>query len=275
MDDLSLQVDEIEALVAIYDKEWQTTDEENRAYGIDIRNENSVVRLHIKLPNNYPSTVSPTYEISAPHLSESQKNHIHRLLDEVCLANLGQNVIFQLVEKVREVLQFNFQSSAWSELESSPESEEITTVQPVKLDPNNAEYECPDILHGSVIMDRKSSFQGHAAIVHSVKQVEQVMHKLLENKKIHQATHNMYAYRIYRPDVNCFLQDCEDDGETQAGSRLLHLLQIMGVKDAVVIVSRWYGGIQLGPDRFRHINNAARQVLATGNLIPDKARKKV
>ncbi|XP_046751844.1 protein IMPACT-A-like isoform X5 [Diprion similis] len=225
MDDLSLQVDEIEALVAIYDKEWQTTDEENRAYGIDIRNENSVVRLHIKLPNNYPSTVSPTYEISAPHLSESQKNHIHRLLDEVCLANLGQNVIFQLVEKVREVLQFNFQSSAWSELESSPESEEITTVQPVKLDPNNAEYECPDILHGSVIMDRKSSFQGHAAIVHSVKQVEQVMHKLLENKKIHQATHNMYAYRIYRPDVNCFLQDCEDDGETQAGSRLLHLLQ--------------------------------------------------
>ncbi|XP_046751840.1 protein IMPACT-like isoform X2 [Diprion similis] len=242
MDDLSLQVDEIEALVAIYDKEWQTTDEENRAYGIDIRNENSVVRLHIKLPNNYPSTVSPTYEISAPHLSESQKNHIHRLLDEVCLANLGQNVIFQLVEKVREVLQFNFQSSAWSELESSPESEEITTVQPVKLDPNNAEYECPDILHGSVIMDRKSSFQGHAAIVHSVKQVE---------------------------------QDCEDDGETQAGSRLLHLLQIMGVKDAVVIVSRWYGGIQLGPDRFRHINNAARQVLATGNLIPDKARKKV
>ncbi|XP_046751843.1 protein IMPACT-like isoform X4 [Diprion similis] len=194
---------------------------------------------------------------------------------KIVWANLGQNVIFQLVEKVREVLQFNFQSSAWSELESSPESEEITTVQPVKLDPNNAEYECPDILHGSVIMDRKSSFQGHAAIVHSVKQVEQVMHKLLENKKIHQATHNMYAYRIYRPDVNCFLQDCEDDGETQAGSRLLHLLQIMGVKDAVVIVSRWYGGIQLGPDRFRHINNAARQVLATGNLIPDKARKKV
>lgn len=88
--------------------------------------------------------------------------------------NLGQNVIFQLVEKVREVLHFNFQGSAWSELESWPESEEINTVEPEKMRPNNAEYECPDILHGGVIMERKSSFQGHAAIVHSVKQVEYV-----------------------------------------------------------------------------------------------------
>lgn len=28
-----------------------------------------------------------------------------------------------------------------------------------------------------------------------------------------------------------------------------------------MVVSRWYGGIQLGPDRFKHINNAARCVL--------------
>jgi hypothetical protein len=26
-------------------------------------------------------------------------------------------------------------------------------------------------------------------------------------------------------------------------------------------VSRWYGGIHLGPDRFKHINNCARNVL--------------
>ena len=59
-----------------------------------------------------------------------------------------------------------------------------------------------------------------------------------------------------------FLSDCDDDGESGAGARLLHLLDILGVKNVCVVVSRWYGGVHLGPDRFRHINNAARQLLA-------------
>lgn len=56
-------------------------------------------------------------------------------------------------------------------------------------------------------------------------------------------------------------QDCDDDGESAAGSRLLHLLQIMDATNVVVVVSRWYGGILLGPSRFTHINNAARTLL--------------
>lgn len=32
--------------------------------------------------------------------------------------------------------------------------------------------------------------------------------------------------RIHCEDKNTFLQDCEDDGETAAGGRLLHLLQV-------------------------------------------------
>ncbi len=57
------------------------------------------------------------------------------------------------------------------------------------------------------------------------------------------------------------LQDYDDDGEDAAGGRLLHLLQILDVKDTVVVVTRWYGGVKLGPARFTHINNAARMVL--------------
>lgn len=114
----------------------------------------------------------------------------------------------------------------------------------------------------------------------------------------------MYAYRIYRDDIKSFIQDCEDDGESQAGGRLLHLLQvdnsvylssfcnkkkltqkiiidpikpflqIMEAKNVLVVVSRWYGGIHLGSDRFRHINNAARQVLTAADMIPEKNKKK-
>ena len=34
------------------------------------------------------------------------------------------------------------------------------------------------------------------------------------------------------------------------------------------MVSRWYGGIQLGADRFKHINNVARAVLDATGFIP-------
>lgn len=35
----------------------------------------------------------------------------------------------------------------------------------------------------------------------------------------------------------------------------------------VVVVSRWFGGILLGPDRFKHINNSARCLLDTCGYI--------
>jgi putative IMPACT (imprinted ancient) family translation regulator len=54
----------------------------------------------------------------------------------------------------------------------------------------------------------------------------QVLEELYQNKKIAHATHNMYAYRIYKADTKCYIQDCSDDGEAQAGGRLLHLLQV-------------------------------------------------
>lgn len=102
-----------------------------------------------------------------------------------------------------------------------------------------------------------------------------VLSKLYENKKIASATHNIYAYRIYCEDKQTFLQDCEDDGETAAGGRLLHLMEILNVKNVMVVVSRWYGGILLGPDRFKHINNCARNILVEKNYTnsPEESSK--
>mmetsp|Transcript_5484 Transcript_5484/g.11567 ORF Transcript_5484/g.11567 Transcript_5484/m.11567 type:complete len:81 (-) Transcript_5484:80-322(-) len=37
--------------------------------------------------------------------------------------------------------------------------------------------------------------------------------------------------------------------------------QVMNVLNVAVVVTRWFGGIHLGPDRFKHISNAARDVL--------------
>lgn len=46
------------------------------------------------------------------------------------------------------------------------------------------------------------------------------------------------------------------------------------VTGVVVIVSRWFGGIHLGADRFKHINAAARDALMVGGFLPEKDRSK-
>ena len=42
----------------------------------------------------------------------------------------------------------------------------------------------------------------------------------------------------------------------------------------LVIVTRYFGGIHLGPDRFKHINQAARNALELGGFldVPDHDR---
>lgn len=94
-----------------------------------------------------------------------------------------------------------------------------------------------------------------------------MLSRLKENSKIARATHNMYAYRVLKTlskDRVIEQKDCECDGETGAGPKLLRLLHMMKVVNIIVIVTRWYGGIHLGPDRFRHITNLAREVILDG-----------
>lgn len=90
-----------------------------------------------------------------------------------------------------------------------------------------------------------------------------MLQKLKRNNKIARATHNIYAWRITQLiDNKEFNQhDCECDGEFGAGPKLLRLLEQMKISNTIVIVTRWYGGRHLGPDRFRHINNLAREVI--------------
>ncbi|KAK9759047.1 Uncharacterized protein family UPF0029 [Popillia japonica] len=192
------------------------------------------------------------------------KQEISNSFEEIYLENIGGPVIFQWIERLREIV------SDWKEKQKKEKHPEINqSADKVELQTEVAEHmnnQNYNIVTGPPIQDRKSTFQGHFCEVKSQQDVRCVMNILLENKKISQATHNISAYRI-KTDSGSILQDCDDDGEHHAGGRLLHLLQILNVTNVFVVVSRWYGGIQLGPDRFRHINNAARQVLGEAGVI--------
>mmetsp|Transcript_4694 Transcript_4694/g.13146 ORF Transcript_4694/g.13146 Transcript_4694/m.13146 type:complete len:295 (+) Transcript_4694:57-941(+) len=112
---------------------------------------------------------------------------------------------------------------------------------------------------------QKSTFQGHVCRITQESDVSLAMDQLLyENKlssKLARASHNMMAYRVCEEPSGVWKSDNDEDGEDGAGSRLSHLLQVRNENGLLVVVSRWFGGILLGPKRFAHITNVARAAL--------------
>lgn len=43
------------------------------------------------------------------------------------------------------------------------------------------------------------------------------------------------------------------------------------VPNVLVVVTRYFGGIHLGPDRFKHINQSARNALEVGGFLDEPA----
>ena len=102
----------------------------------------------------------------------------------------------------------------------------------------------------------------HVARVESMEHVNWVLAELLfGDKKVAKATHNMIAYRFWDSETKCLVSDNDDDGEKGSGSKLAALLELSDAKNVIVIVSRWYGGIHLGPARFKYIASTAREAL--------------
>ncbi|XP_034036356.1 protein IMPACT [Thalassophryne amazonica] len=280
--DLQSQIEEVEALSSIYGNEWCVVDEASRIFCIKISDNLEEPKLtaclQIILPPDYPSAAPPIYQMNAPWLRGLERAQLANSLEDLYMDHAGESILYLWVEKIREFLIEKTQSSEPVDLlgnvnmtaeEEMDDDKDLPDYRTLKQNTENAhlfmdhanDEELPSIKHGTTITDRRSTFQPHLAPVVTPRQVKMVLEKLYENKKIASATHNIYAYRIYCEDKHSFLQDCEDDGETAAGGRLLHLLQILDVRNVMVVVSRWFGGILLGPDRFKHINNCARNIL--------------
>ncbi|CAJ0874028.1 5239_t:CDS:10 [Entrophospora sp. SA101] len=118
------------------------------------------------------------------------------------------------------------------------------------------------------IEDRKSVFIAYAKRVENKQQVELFKDEM--ERENNTATHNIIAYRIMKDNDGATIEEFIDDGEKYAGNRVLNLLKSLDVKNVVIIVSRWYGGVMLGPARFDHIEKCAREVLDKGNFVTGK-----
>uniref|UniRef100_G3MPG5 RWD domain-containing protein n=1 Tax=Amblyomma maculatum TaxID=34609 RepID=G3MPG5_AMBMU len=274
-DNVSSQADEIEALSAIYQDDWKVEDAAKRVYKIELCSEGNGDKLsfQVTLPAEYPSEAPPFYEISAPWMSQERKARLLAALDDHFYNHMGESILYDWIEIARKAV-----CEGPAEMRSVRVGDDETLEVVESFDQLVMEPDIPpsaidfrgslNIFHGDVLEDRRSVFQAHLAEVHAAREVEHVLNKLKTNRKIAEATHNIWAYRILQTEPrNVLCKDCADDGETCAGNRLLHLLDILDVKNVLVVVSRWYGGIHLGPDRFKHINNVARDILEQHGYI--------
>ncbi|WP_424979187.1 YigZ family protein [Leisingera sp. S232] len=108
---------------------------------------------------------------------------------------------------------------------------------------------------GVVLTDRGSKYAVSGAQVASREDVDAVLAALKTERAYAKATHNTWAAMLPSGGLKA------DDGESGAGMVILRMMEREGLKDHIIIVTRWYGGKKLGGDRFRRVQDAVRTYL--------------
>lgn len=116
-----------------------------------------------------------------------------------------------------------------------------------------------------IITDRRSVYSVSIGRVHGKEDIKEFLKKTKKIKNHYRATHHTWAVRIANDGV--VYESKNDGGETGAGQVILRILQKKQMINTVICVTRWYGGIKLEADRFKHVQDASLYVI---NQIIDK-----
>ena len=255
---------EIEAINSIYGNEaLQKVSGGSDIYILSLMNSN--VTLRLSFPLEYPE-VAPQI-LGTETIGESVRKGYGKHVLDIARETLkdvhvpGLVCVFDLMERLAvDLAEEPTGNQTISNASLEPPPDRLVAPEPT--------FEPPSWTVSEPVTEKKSVFLARACAVSSPDQVQSyISHLLSTDKRAAKATHNISAYRIRShsatSETELVFQDCDDDGETAAGGRLLHLLQVMNVWEVLVVVSRWYGGVHLGPDRFRIINAVAREALAS------------
>lgn len=112
------------------------------------------------------------------------------------------------------------------------------------------------VVFENIISDRGSRYAVSGGSCTSASQAKAFIKQLKRAKKFAKATHNTWGVICSDGQLK------NDDGESGAGMIILRMLEREGVRDHIIVVTRWYGGKHLGGDRFRHVQTAVNHYLA-------------
>jgi len=245
----------------------------------------------VSLPYSYPATSPPQLQLLSRYIGAfgvdaelfgsiiktfMSVNGIEWTPGVICVFDGLENVLERAVRWYEQRLESMKASEALREqsyLDSTrgPEAGGNAIVNPpVAADIRQVALpEGIELFEAEPIIDRKSVFIGWACRISDPAQVPAILSFLMVDRRVAKAAHPVI--NAWRCQVgNVLHQDNDDDGESAAGGRLAHLLQILDVKNVLVIVTRYFGGTLLGADRFKNINQAARDALERGGFIQGK-----
>ena len=261
-DELQNEIDSIRAIYSddvVIERHNDGTTLVTASVTIDRHQEAHVI---VTLPRNYPTATGPTYDIEG--LPRGLRELVTAKLDAVIRANRGSPCVFALVEAVRE----HASHAPPDEVSDTSLHTPVTPVAVIK--PAPAAARGISIVHSAPTIVSRSTFVAHVAAVSCRDDVDAVLEELLCDPRISRATHNMFAYRFRLP-TGGLASDNDDDGEAAAGGRLAHLLEAMSVEGVLVVVSRWYGGVLMGPLRFKIIADCARAAIESAPWFRGRA----
>jgi putative IMPACT (imprinted ancient) family translation regulator len=115
------------------------------------------------------------------------------------------------------------------------------------------------VLFEKIIEDRGSRYSVSMGHVQGREDIKMFLKRLKTNKKYAKATHNSWATRI--SNGGAIFETKSDDGETGAGMVILRIMQKEEVNDCVICVTRWFGGVKLMGDRFKHVQDATKYAI--------------
>jgi len=116
----------------------------------------------------------------------------------------------------------------------------------------------------SILTDRGSKYAVSGGPCASPAEAKAFIKELCRKKKFAKATHNTWAFIGDEGPVK------NDDGESGAGMVIVRMLEREGLKNHILVVTRWYGGKHLGGDRFRRVQDAVRHYLDNAFLAESK-----
>ncbi|KAJ7130262.1 ribosomal protein S5 domain 2-type protein [Mycena epipterygia] len=245
------------------------------------------IRVLVSLPENYPAAAPPQLQLLSRYIGAfgadaglfgevlrtfiSSASGVEWVPDAVCVFDGLQSVLDRCAAWYGDRLSAE---AAGAMVRADMHPERVASPPPTQSAPHPgpAEPDIPPMPEGirmfvaEPITDRKSAFVGRACAISDPAEVPIILAHLVSDRRIARAAHPVI--NAWRCQVGSLLhQDNDDDGETAAGGRLAHLLHILEVDNVLVVVTRYFGGIHLGPDRFKHINQAARNALELGGFL--------
>ncbi|KAK4109786.1 hypothetical protein N656DRAFT_782646 [Canariomyces notabilis] len=113
---------------------------------------------------------------------------------------------------------------------------------------------------------KDSTFIARATHISDPSQRKFLMQSLLDSvPSLRSATHNAWAYRLRPPEGSSHTrlrEESFDDGETGCGDLMLRVMRDANAVDTLVVLTRWFGGALLGPDRWRLMRNCVAGALS-------------